>query len=42
MEEYRRAKDEYTKLPQYPLDVLSLALLRGLETRYPCETGEVR
>lgn len=42
VEEYRRAKGEYTKLPQYPLDVLSLALLRGLETRYPCKASEVR
>ena len=37
VEEYRRAKSEYAKLPQYPLDVLSLALLRGLESRYPCK-----
>lgn len=37
LEEYRRAKPEYAKLTQYPLDVLSLALLRGLETRYPCK-----
>lgn len=37
LEEYRRAKTDYAKLPQYPLDVLSLALLRGLESRYPCE-----
>ena len=36
IEEYKGAKSEYLKLPQYPLDVLSFALLRGLGKRFPC------
>jgi hypothetical protein len=36
LEEYRRAKREYAALGEYPLDVLSLALQRGLRSRYPC------
>jgi hypothetical protein len=36
LEEYRRAKGEYAALGEYPLDVLSLALQRGLRSRYPC------
>jgi len=40
LEEYRRDKSQYAKLPQYPLDVLSLALLRGLEARYPCSKSK--
>ena len=38
--EYRRAKHEYAKLPDYPLQVLSLALVRGLGERFPCTTDE--
>jgi hypothetical protein len=41
LEEYQRGKSEYTKLPQYPLDVLSLALLRGLGQRFPCKSEEL-
>ena len=33
------AKSEYAALTEYPLDVLSLALQRGLRTRYPCDAG---
>jgi hypothetical protein len=36
LEEYRRAKTEYAALSEYPLDVLALALQRGLRSRYPC------
>ena len=36
LEEYRRSKREYAALTEYPLDVLSLALQRGLRERYPC------
>jgi hypothetical protein len=36
LEEYRRAKGEYAALTEYPLDVLALALQRGLRARYPC------
>jgi hypothetical protein len=40
VDEYKRARSEYAKLPQYPLDVLSLALLRGLGQRFPCKLAE--
>jgi hypothetical protein len=36
LEEYRRAKREYAALTEYPLDVLALALQRGLRARFPC------
>jgi hypothetical protein len=39
LEEYRRSKSEYAGLTEYPLDVLSLALQRGLRARYPCDAG---
>jgi hypothetical protein len=39
LEEYRRSKSEYAGLSEYPLDVLSLALQRGLRARYPCDGG---
>ena len=39
LEEYRRSKSEYAALSEYPLDVLSLALQRGLRARYPCDAG---
>jgi hypothetical protein len=37
LEEYRRAKSEYVSLPEYPLNVLTLALLRGLRGKFPCK-----
>jgi hypothetical protein len=40
VDEYKRARSEYAKLPQYPLDVLSLALLRGLGQRFPCKLAD--
>ena len=40
LEEIRRSKSEYAALTEYPLDVLSLALQRGLRSRYPCEAGQ--
>ena len=39
LEEYRRSKGEYAALTEYPLDVLSLALQRGLRARYPCDAA---
>jgi hypothetical protein len=39
LEEYRRSRSEYAALTEYPLDVLSLALQRGLRARYPCDAG---
>jgi hypothetical protein len=38
LEEYKRAKPEYTKLRDYPLEVLTLALLRGLRDKFPCKS----
>jgi hypothetical protein len=39
LEEYRRAKSEYSSLPEYPLSVLTLALMRGLRGKYPCNSA---
>ena len=39
LEEIRRSRSEYAALTEYPLDVMSLALQRGLRARYPCEAG---
>jgi hypothetical protein len=36
LEEYKRDTREYASLKEYPLDVLALALQRGLRARYPC------
>jgi hypothetical protein len=36
LQEYQRAKPDYTKLPDYPLEVLTLALGRGLRDKFPC------
>ncbi len=35
--EYRKAKHDYAQRTEYPLDVLSLALLRGLQDTFPCK-----
>ena len=40
IDEYRRAKSEYAKVPEYPLQVLTLALVRGLATQFPCKAPE--
>lgn len=42
LDEYRRAKSEYAALGEYPLDVLALALQRGLRSRYPCSEATTR
>ena len=39
LEEYKRAKSEYSSLPEYPLNVLTLALLRGLRGKFPCNSA---
>jgi hypothetical protein len=39
LEEYRRGKAEYMKISGYPLDVLTLALLRSLRAEFPCPTA---
>jgi hypothetical protein len=36
LEEYQRRKGEYAGLKDFPLNVLALALLRGLQERFPC------
>jgi hypothetical protein len=36
LEEYQRRKSEYAGLKDFPLNVLALALLRGLQERFPC------
>jgi hypothetical protein len=36
LEEYQRRKGEYAGLHDFPLNVLALALLRGLQEKYPC------
>jgi hypothetical protein len=38
LEEYKRGKAEYSKISGYPLDVLTLALLRSLRAQFPCST----
>ena len=40
LEEYKRAKSEYSKVAEYPLNVLTLALLRGLRAKYPCKSED--
>ena len=42
LEEYRRDTREYAAFKEYPLDVLALALQRGLRARYPCVDRTVR
>ena|SRR5438067_6431780 len=36
LQEYQRRKGEYAGVHDFPLNVLALALLRGLQERYPC------
>ena len=38
LDEYNRAKDDYHAVEGYPLTVLSLALMHGLQRKYPCPT----
>jgi hypothetical protein len=40
IDEYKRARSEYAKVPEYPLQVLTLALLRGLAEQFPCKAQE--
>jgi hypothetical protein len=35
--EYKKGKHEYAQRTEYPLEVLSLALLRGLQDTFPCK-----
>jgi hypothetical protein len=36
LEEYKRGRTEYMKMSGYPLDILTLALLRSLREQFPC------
>ena len=36
LEEYKRGRSEYIKMSGYPLDILTLALLRSLQATFPC------
>ena len=38
LEEYQRRKGDYAGLHEFPLNVLALALLRGLQERFPCRS----
>ena len=38
LDEYKRAKADYREVQGYPLTVLSLALMHGLQQKYPCPT----
>jgi hypothetical protein len=36
LQEYQRNKGEYAGLKEFPLNVLALALMRGLQDKFPC------
>lgn len=36
LQEYKRDKAQYSGLDEYPLTVFALALLHGLQDKYPC------
>jgi hypothetical protein len=36
LEEYKRGRTEYMEMSGYPLDILTLALLRSLRAGFPC------
>ena len=40
LDEYKRNKSEYADLKEYPLSVFALALLHGLQSKYPCSAAE--
>lgn len=40
LEEYRHNKSEYANLQEYPLSVFALALLHGLQSKYPCSSDD--
>ena len=40
LEEYRQNKSEYADLQEYPLSVFALALLHGLQSKYPCSPDD--
>jgi hypothetical protein len=40
LQEYQRKKGEYASVQDFPLNVLTLALMRGLQDRFPCEKND--
>jgi hypothetical protein len=36
LQEYQRKKGEYASVQDFPLNVLALALMRGLQEKFPC------
>lgn len=42
LEEYRRDRAQYAGLDEYPLSVFALALLHGLQSRFPCPATAAR
>jgi hypothetical protein len=36
LEEYKRDKSQYAGMDEYPLSVFALALLHGLQNKFPC------
>ena len=36
LQEYQRKKGEYAGVQEFPLNVLALALMRGLQEKFPC------
>lgn len=41
LEEYRRDKAQYAGVDEYPLSVFALALLHGLQSRFPCPSDNL-
>ncbi len=41
LEEYRRDKAQYAGLDEYPLSVFALALLHGLQSKFPCPSDSL-
>jgi hypothetical protein len=40
LQEYQRKKGEYASVQDYPLNVLALALMHGLQEKFPCRAEE--
>jgi len=40
LQEYQRRKLEYAAVQDFPLNVLALALMRGLQEKFPCPVEE--
>ena len=40
LQEYQRRKGDYAAVQDFPLNVLALALMRGLQEKFPCRAAE--